>query len=159
MNKWVPHRRMRLLAHVWMLFFCHLIFVTHHSSLIIHHSKIPCLFGTIAHFSSHNIFHIICGPHICHPVKLFLLFFFSIPKLTEPSEKKKKKNPRTWRPNQWKKKKKKKKKKRTEHPTQEKKGKKKVKRCGWILFMGPLCVFNYNIDIELWKLKTAKMCF
>ena len=29
-----------------------------------------------------------------------------------------------------------------------------VKSCGWILFMGPLYVFNYNIKIELWVMKT-----
>ena len=26
--------------------------------------------------------------------------------------------------------------------------------CGWVLFVGPLCVFNYNIVIELWVMKT-----
>ena len=106
-------------------FFYHSISVTHHSSLITHHCKIPCLFGTIIHFSSLNIFHIICGPHTCHSMQLFFFFFFSVPKLTEPSEKKKKR------------------KKRTEQPTQEKKGKKKVKKqskvtamyCLWVLYV------------------------
>ena len=50
-------------------FFCHSIFVTHHS-------KIPCLFGTITHFPSLNIFHTICGPHTCHSMQLFLFLFF-----------------------------------------------------------------------------------
>ena len=45
----------------------------------------------------------------------------------------------------------KKEKKKNQTANQEKKGKKKknVKSCGWILFVGPLCVFNYNIVIEL----------
>ena len=36
----------------------------------------------------------------------------------------------------------------------EKKKKSKVKSCGWVLFVGPLCVFNYNIVIELWVMET-----
>ena len=51
-------------------------FVTQFSSLITHHSKIPCLFGTITHFSSLNIFHTIHGPHTYHPVQFFFFFFF-----------------------------------------------------------------------------------
>ena len=43
----------------------------------------------------------------------------------------------------------KKKKKKTERPTQEKKKKKKVKRWSKVAAVGPLCVFNYNIAIEL----------
>ena len=42
--------------------------------------------------------------------------------------------------------KKKKKKNRTANPREERKKKKKVvKSCGCVLFVGPLCVFNYNI--------------
>ena len=41
--------------------FRHSISITHHSSL-----KIPCLFSTITHFPSLNIFHTICGLHTCH---------------------------------------------------------------------------------------------
>ena len=54
----------------------------------------------------------------------------------------------------------KKKKKRTEQPIRRRKEKKKekkskvVKSCGWVLFVGPLCVFNYNIAIELWVMET-----
>ena len=40
-----------------------------HSSL-----KIPYPFGTITHLSSLNIFHTICGPHICHTVQEFFFF-------------------------------------------------------------------------------------
>ena len=43
----------------------------------------------------------------------------------------------------------KKEKKKIKQPTRRRKEKKNVKSCGWILFVGPLCVFNYNIVIEL----------
>ena len=86
------------------------------------------------------------------------VFFFpsSVSKLTEPSEKKKKKKkPRTDRTSE---RRRKKRRKKEEEETQEKKGKKKsqkvVKRCGWVLFVGSLCVFNYNIAIELWVMET-----
>ena len=113
-----------------------------HSSLIIHHSKIPCLFGTITHFPLLNIFHTIYGPYACHSVQLFLfLFFSSVPKLTEPSEKKKKhpkhedrtserrrkkKEETQNKPNQGKKKKKKKKKKPRTDRTSERRKKKRT---------------------------------
>ena len=99
----------------------------HHSSLITHHSKIPCLFGTITHFSSLNIFHTIHGSHTYHPVQLFFFFFSSVPKLTEPSEKKKKITPKTWRPNQWKKKKKKRRNPEQTEPGKEEEEEKKKK--------------------------------
>ena len=102
------------------------------------------------------------APYLSPGAAFSSFFFSSIPKLTEPIEKKiKKKKPRTWRPNQWKKKRHEdqtSKRKGTKQPTQEKKGKKKgqkvVKSCGWVLFVGPLCVFNYNIAIELWVMET-----
>ena len=62
--------------------------VTQLSSLITHHLKIPCLFVTITHFPSLNIFHTICGPHTCHWCSFFI--FFSVSKLTKPSKKKNK---------------------------------------------------------------------
>ena len=77
------------------------------------------------------------------------------------------------RPNQWKKKKKKKKKRRNPEQIEpvkeeeeeknrianpgeerEKKSQKVVKRCGLVLFVGPLCVFNYNIAIGLWVIES-----
>ena len=87
------------------------------------------------------------------PVTRYNFFFFSIPKFTEPSEKKK--NPKQTEPV--------KERRRkiiiiiiiiTEQPTRRIKEKKKkkskvVKSCSWVLFVGPLCVFNYNIVIEL----------
>ena len=113
------------------------------------------MFGTITHFPSLNIFHTICRPHTCHPVQLFLFFFSSVPKLTEPSKKKNQN-----RLNQWKKKKNKKKKKKKKELNSQprrrkgKKSQKVVKSCGWVLFMNPLYVFNYIIVIELWIMET-----
>ena len=60
--------------------------ITHHSSL-----KIPCLFGTITHFPSLNIFHTICGPHTCHRCSFFI-FFFSTQTHWIQCEKKKKRS-------------------------------------------------------------------
>ena len=84
-------------------------------------------------------------------------FFFSIPKLTESSEKKKRKEKKeknhTANPG---KEKEKKKRKRTANANpkkklngQPRKRKKKVKRWSKVTAMSPLCVFNYNIAIEL----------
>ena len=80
-----------------------------HSSFITHHSKYyTCL---APQFSSLNIFHTICRSHTCHSLQTL---FFLIPKLTEPSEKKKTKKPGTER-SERKKKKNKKKEKIREH--------------------------------------------
>ena len=76
-----------------------------------------------------------------------VFFFFLIPKLIEANIKKiKKKKKRTANPGKEEKRKKKKKK---EQPTPTKKKKKKVKRWSKVATVGPLCVFNYNIAIEL----------
>ena len=52
-------------------------------------------------------------------------------------------------------------KKRTEQPTQEKKGKKKSKGateyCLWVPYVCLITILS--LSYELWKLKTAKMCF
>ena len=65
------------------------------------------------------------------------------------------------KPNQWKKKKyprtvwtserRREKKNWIVNPGEErkKKSQKVVKMCDWVLFVGPLCMFNYNIVIEL----------
>ena len=42
-----------------------------------------------------GLFHTVYGPHTCHSVQLF---FFPVPKLTEPNEKKKKKKKETQKP-------------------------------------------------------------
>ena len=68
-------------------------FITQFPLLITHHFKIPYPFGTITHLPSLNIFHTICGPHTYHSVQLF--FFPPLPKLTEPSKKKKMEKERT----------------------------------------------------------------
>ena len=40
-------------------------------------------------------------------------------------------------------------------PGEERKKKSKVvKSYGWVLFVGPLCLFNYNIAIKLWAIET-----
>ena len=43
---------------------------------ITHHFKILHPFGTIIQLPWLNIFHTICGPHVCHSVQLFLFFVF-----------------------------------------------------------------------------------
>ena len=80
--------------------------------------------------------HYLWAPYLSPDVAFF--FFSSVPKLTEPSEKKKKTHPEH------------------EDRTNErkKKSQKVVKRCGWVLFVGLLCVFKYNIAIELWAMET-----
>ena len=82
-------------------------------------------------------------------------------KLVKEEEKKKRRRrnlgeERTEQPTQ-EKKKRKKKKNRTANPREDRKKKKSqkvVKSCGWVLFVGPLCMLNYNIVIELWVMKT-----
>ena len=66
------------------------------------------------------------GPYLSASVDFF---FLSVPKLTEAKKKKKKK---------------------TEQLTPEKiKKVKSGQKLQLVLFVGPLCVFNYNITIEL----------
>ena len=59
---------------------------------------------------------------------------------------KKKKKTRTDRTNE--------KKNRTANPGEEKKEVKSGQKVRLVLFVGPLCVFNYNIAIELWVMET-----
>ena len=131
----------RPLELVWTNFFGHSIFITHHSSL-----KTPCLFGTITHFPSLNIFHTICGPYTCHQCSFFI-FFFQYPNSLNPVEKKN--QTRTDRTSEEKKKK--------ESNSQPKKKKTHYwvnKRWSKVAAVNPLCVFNYNIAIELWVMET-----
>ena len=80
-------------------------------------------------------------------IRFFLFFYFL-------NFKKKKRNPdRTTNPG-GKKKRKKKKPDQIANPEKKEKKKSKVKSCSWVLFVGLLCVFNYNITIELWVMKT-----
>ena len=130
--------RWKELGLVWFVFFFH------HSSLI--------TLNTTPIWHHYSIFFtLFVGPILVTRC----IFFFPVPKLIEPSEKKKKKTPEQIEPVKERRRRKKKKKNRTAN--QEKKGKKKskvVKSYGWVLFVGPLCLFNYNIAIELWAMKT-----
>ena len=121
--------------------FHHSSLITRYSSLIFSHS-----FGNITFIFITQFFHTIHGSHTCQQVH----FFFLVPNSPKLILKKKK----------------------TEQPTQEKKknwtanpGKEKKKRIAnanpekkkkWskVAVVGPLCVFNYNIVIELWVMET-----
>ena len=118
---------------VWVRFFHHSISVTQFPSQIIHHS-----FGKITFIFITQFFHTIHGSHTCQQVH----FFFLVPNSPKLILKKKK----TEQPTQ--EKKKKKKPTANAHPGKEKE-KKKVKRWSKVAAVGPLCVFNYNIAIEL----------
>ena len=78
-----------------------------------HHHSLP-----ITQYFSHYLW----APYLSLDAAFSFSFFSSIPKLTEPREKKKKL--------------------------------KVVKSCDWVLFVGPLYVFNYNIVIKLWVMET-----
>ena len=93
--------------------------ITHYSSLITHHLKYPTRLAP-----SLNIFHTVYGPHTCHSVQLF---FFPVPKLTEPNEKKRKKE--TQKPEPSERRRKKKQELKTE--PRKRKGKKMVKMCDY----------------------------
>ena len=123
-----------------------------HSSLITHHSK---YYTRLAHHSisiTQYFSHYLWVPYL----SLIAGFFFFLPKLTEPSEKREreretqnipKKRKETQNRPKWKKKKK-------ELNSQEESKKKKVKSCSWYYLWVPFCVFNYNIAIELWVMET-----
>ena len=116
-------------------------FITHHSSL-----KIPYPFGTITHLSSLNIFHTVCGPQTCHSMQFFFFFF----------------NPQY--PNSPNSVKKKEKKKERKNPVSERRNpmKKNGSKGAADLTSGSLhvCLIRkIPLKTELWKLKTAKMCF
>ena len=123
---------------------------SHHSSLFTHHLKIPCLFGTITHFPSLNIFHTICGPHTCHRCSFYFFFFsFQYTNSLNPV-KKKKKNPEQTEPV--------KKKNRTANPRKEKKRSKGGQKLRlWVSYVCLITILP--LSYELWKLKTAKSCF
>ena len=134
--------KIQTLEAVWMQIFHHSISITHHSLLITYYSslKIPYPFGTITQYFSHCLW----TPYLSLST---IFFFFPVPKLTEPNEKRKKeRNPETR--TQWKKKEKK---VRTKDRTQEKKGEKNGQKVRlWV----PPCVFNYKSVIKLWVMET-----
>ena len=80
------------------------------------------------------------------PVSRYIFFFST--QLTEANIKKKN---RTTNPGMEKEKEKEKEKKNNANPEKKKK---KVKTWSKVAVVGPLCVFNYNIAIELWVMKT-----
>ena len=106
-----------------------LFFITQFSSLVTHHSKYLTRLAQSLTFHHSVFFILFVGPI---PVTLCRIFFFFFHLVSLNPVKKKKKN-RT--------------------ANQEKKGeKKRVKsgqKVGLVLFVSPLCVFNYNIVIEL----------
>ena len=105
------------------------IFITHYSFF---HT---CL-ASSPNFHHSIFFTLFIGPYVSASAAFSFSFFFQYPNSPKINKKKKKKKNRT----------------------AKKKGKKKkskvVKSCGWVLFVGPLCVFNYNIAIELWVMET-----
>ena len=113
-------------------FFDYLISITRHSSLNFSHS-----FGIINQFPSLNIFHTICGSIPVSRCSFFFLFVFNTQ--THQSFKKKKKT----------------------NSQPRKRKKKRVKSCGWYcLRVSYVCLITIlPLSYELWKLKTAKMCF
>ena len=120
-------------------FFNHSISVTHYSLLITHYSLLI----------THHSLLIALNTHRTYWKKQKKKH-----RTDRTSEKNKKKNKN--RPKWKKEEEEEKKKKRTEQPTKRGKEKKSkvVKSCGWVLFVSPLCVFNYNIAIELWVMET-----
>ena len=70
----------------------------------------------------------------------------------EEKKKKKRRNPEQIEPVKEEEEEEEEEKNRIANPGEERE--KKVKRCGLVLFVGPLCVFNYNIAIELWVMET-----
>ena len=139
---------------VWIPFFHHSISVTHNLSL-----KIPYPFGTITHLSSLNIFHTVYGPHTCHSVHFF---FF----LLKKKNKKKRGKPilegRRRSHLVWKEKEKKEDKETHALNPMKKKRKKDGQKLRLKSNNGSLHVVLFTemlLSYELWKLKTAKMCF
>ena len=141
-----------------MLFFCHSISVTHHSSLITlkyHVCLAPSL--TFHHLIFFTVFVGLIPVTRC---SFFFFFFINYP--NSPNLVKKKKDPEQTEPV---KEEEEEEEERIEQPTQEKKGKKKVKRwsevaaeyCLWVSYVCLITILP--LSYKLWKLKTAKMCF
>ena len=140
---WTDRRSIGLVC--FFFFFHHSISVTHHLLLI--------TLNTTSVWHNYSIFfHTICGPHICRCS--FFFFFFQVPKLTKPSEKKKTRIDRIIERNE----KKEKKKELNSQPGEERK--KKVKSgqklrlgtvwyCLWVHYMCLITILL--LSYELWK--------
>ena len=123
--------------------------ITQFPSLITHHFKYYTRLAPSLNFHHSIFFTLFVGPiPVTHCRLLLFFFFFQYP--NSPNLVKKKKDPEQTEPV---KEEEEEEEERIEQPTQEKKGKKKsqkvVRSCGWVLFVGLLCVFDYNIAIEL----------
>ena len=153
---------------VWVTFFDHSIFITHHSSLITLNTKVVWYHHPIS--ITHYFSHYLGAPHLSQCSFFFFQYLETRTQWKKKSQwrrkKKKKTSEEDW--TQWRRKGKKKKetsedrtqwrrrekKKPSEDWTSEKEEEKKsqlVKRCGWV---GPSCVFNYKNAIELWVMET-----
>ena len=156
----------------------------HHSSLITHYSSLITLNITPVWHHHSIFFTLFVGPILVTRCNSFFLVSKLTEPSKKKKEtqnrsnqwkKEKKKKETQNKPNQWKKekkkkkpridqtserkkKKKKKKKKKNRTANEEKKGKKKKVKSGQQLSLGivcgSLCVFNYNIVIELWVMET-----
>ena len=129
LSKWPIIPKFTRLGLVWIFFLSlithHSIFITHHSSLKIPQLPTQSMFGTITQLVITQNFQLFVGPTPVTWCSFYFLSFFLqplVPKLTEPSEKKK--NPETQ--TQWKKKKKKKKTQKPK-PSERRRRKKKKK--------------------------------
>ena len=108
------------------------------------------MFGTITHFPSLNIFHIICGPHICHQCSFFIFYFFISFFSTQThwiqwkkKTKRKEKKNRTANPG----KEKKKRTKANASPERKKKGGQKLRL--WVPYVCLITILP--LSYELWK--------
>ena len=136
-------------------------FITQFPSLNFRHLSLITLNNTPVWHHHSNFHHSIFFTLFVGPISVtHCRLFFFLPKLTEPSEKKKPEQTEVKEIRRRRRRKEKEKKNRTP----KKKGKKKstvVKSCGWYC-CGSLFVCLITIlplSYELWKLKTAKMCF
>ena len=117
--------------HFLSLNFRHSIFITYQSYLITHHSSLifSHSFGNITFIFITQFFHTIHGSHTCQLVQYFFFSVTNSPKLILLKKKKKLNG-------------------------QPRKRKKRVKRWSKVTAVGPICVFNYSIAIELWVMET-----
>ena len=122
----------------------------------------------VCFFSSLNFYHSIFFTLFVGPIPVTYCRFFFFPQYpNSPNlvEKKKKKKPKTNRSERKKKKKKKKKKRKKEPNSQPREEKKKSQKwskvaaryCLWVSYVCLITILP--LSYELWKLKTAKMCF
>ena len=129
--------------------------ITHNSSLIIHHSNFHTRLASSPNFHHSIFFTVFVGPYLSAGAVFFFFFFFQYPNSPKLYIyiKQKTKNRTEDRTSE------EKKKPRIEDRTSEKKKSQKVvKICSYESLH--VCLFTEMLlSYELWKLKTAKMCF